>query len=200
MHLRKLTLVAATAVAASACQPHRVATPAGMTLSDAPPVPLATLVWVGHGEASRHVAGGWQRAPALDYDFTVEQRRYADHWDSVKTMRRVHSAYDGSAGPRVQVYVFRLDLASGPDGFVYHVTSTLGNGHGAADRDFRSATIELAADAGMFAPFDTYRITQRYQYEAGRLSEDVSLDDGSTPWVKNHEEARLFAPQSTPSS
>ena len=200
MHHRTPILVAAlVAVTAAACHPHRVRPPVGMTLTTAAPAPLATLVWVGHGEASRRVGAGWQRAPEFDYDFTVEQRRYADYWDSVKTLRRSHPGYDGSAGPRVQVYLFHLDLAPGPAGGVtYRVTSTLGVGRGATDREFREASIELAADVSIFAPFDTYRITQHYQYEAGRLSEDVSLDDGDAPWVRNHEEAWLFGPQSYP--
>lgn len=189
-------LVAVTLTAAGGCHPPRPGTPVGMTLAAAPPpAPLATLVWVGRGVAERHVAGGWQPAPAFDYEFTVEQRRYADHWDSVKTLRRYHPDYDGSAGPRVQVYLFRIDLAPGPTGVAYRVTSTLGAGRGTSDPEFRDAAMELAADVSMFAPFDRYRITQHYQYEAGRLSELVELNDGAAPWVRNHEEALLFAAQ-----
>ncbi len=190
------SLATLTFATAAGCRPPRPGTPVGMTLAaTAPAAPLATLVWVGRGVAERRVAGAWQPAPAFDYEFTVEQRRYADHWDSVKTLRRYHPAYDGSAGPRVQVYLFRIDLAPGPTGVAYRVTSTLGAGRGASDPEFREASMELTADVSMFAPFDRYRITQHYQYEDGRLTELVELNDGATPWVRNHEEARLFGAQ-----
>jgi hypothetical protein len=164
-----------------------------MTLAMAPPAPpLATLVWVGRGTAERLEHGAWRRDPSFDYEFSVEQRRYADHWDSVKTMRRRHPAYDGSAGPRAQVYFFRLAVAPAGAGVTYGVTSTLGAGTGHGDGEFREAVLDIRADVSRWAPFDRYRITQHYQYEAGHLTEDVELDDGATPWVRNHEEAALF--------
>ncbi|MBK9036583.1 MAG: hypothetical protein IPL61_35925 [Myxococcales bacterium] len=199
LHLARIvssSFVVAAALAAAACHHGRPRTPAGMTLAAAPaPAPLATLVWVGRGAAERYADGRWHRAPAFDYEFSVEQRRYADHWDSVKTMRRYHPDYDGSAGPRLQVYLFHLALAPGAAGEVaYRVGSTLGAGHGRGDGEFREAVLEIDADVSMFAPFDRYRITQRYQYEDGRLTEDVELNDGAAPWVRNHEEAVLFGP------
>jgi len=45
------------------------------------------------------------------------------------------------------------------------------------------------------APFDRYRITQHCDYGAGKLTELVELDDGGTPWVRNHETAQLFGTQ-----
>jgi len=43
------------------------------------------------------------------------------------------------------------------------------------------------------APFDRYRIRQRYDYEAGQLTETVELNKGEAPWVRNREVATLFA-------
>lgn len=155
----------------------------------------ATLVWVGRGQAERFENGAWRRAPAFDYEFSVEQHRYADHWESVKTMRRAHPEYDGSAGPRVQTYLFRLDLeAPSPGGEVtYRIASSLGKGAGHGDREFRRAVLELEAEVSVFAPFDRYRISQHYRYEDGKLDELVELLDGSSPWVRNREEATLFS-------
>ncbi|MBS2011365.1 MAG: hypothetical protein JST00_00525 [Deltaproteobacteria bacterium] len=164
----------------------------------APPSSDLTLVWVGYGEARRLEGGTWKRHPELDYEFTVEQRRYADHWESVKHMRRRHPAYDGSAGPRELTYFFRLDLGATDGGgkVPLRITSTLGPGEGQADREFRTAGLVFHADVSSFAPFDTYRIEQTYAYERGVLEETVSLDKGTTPWVKNDERATLFAARS----
>lgn len=154
-----------------------------------------TLVWVGFGEAERLDGGTWHRIPAFDYELTVEQRRYADHWESVKHMRRRHPDYDGSAGPREQTLYFRVDLGDVTTSGEVPVTiaSTLGAGAGRADRTFRSSRLVFRADVSSFAPFDTYRIDQRYAYDEGKLEELVSLDKGTTPWVRNHERATLFA-------
>ncbi len=173
--------------------------------SSSPWVPLATigseaevtLVWVGRGECERLEDGKWVRRPELDYDFSVEQRRQGAHWESVKSMRRRHPDYGGEAGDRVQTYFFHLDFAANADDggpLVAEVTSSLGNGTGTSDREFREAQLEFEAKGvSAMAPFDRYRITQHYDYEAGRLTELVELDDGDTPWVRNHETAALFA-------
>lgn len=160
------------------------------------PSPALTLVWVGHGEAERMEAGSWKRVEPFDYEFTVEQRRYADHWESVKHLKRLHPDYDGSAGPREQTLYFRVDLdKTDSEGQVaVHIRSSLGQGEGRADRSFRTASLAMHADVSRFAPFDTYRIAQSYQYESGELVETVSLDKGSAPWVRNRESATLFAP------
>jgi hypothetical protein len=162
------------------------------------PAPELTLVWVGRGECERLEAGAWVRRPEFDYDFTVEQRREGDHWESVKSLRRRHPAYDGSAGDRSQTYYFRVDYAA-PDAqgqLPSKLTSTLGNGDGLTDREFRAATLDFKADVSSLAPFDRYRITQRYEYEAGRLVELVELNKGAQPWVRNHEVATLFGARS----
>jgi hypothetical protein len=56
----------------------------------------------------------------------------------------------------------------------------------------------MAAGVSGFAPFDRYVITQNYDYEAGRLTELVELNKGSTPWVRNKEQATLFAAHQFP--
>ena len=155
----------------------------------------ATLVWVGRGECERLENGTWVRKPEFDYEFSVEQRRSGKHWESVKSMRRRHPGYDGSAGGRLQTLYFQLDFdvsVSAP-GVDASIKSSLGAGRGVTDREFRKATLEIKADVSRFAPFDRYRITQSYNYEAGQLVEDVELNDGDKPWVRNHEVATLFA-------
>ncbi len=155
-----------------------------------------TLVWVGRGECERLENGRWVRQPSLDYDFSVEQRRMGDHWESVKSMRRLHPEYDGAAGERAQTYFFRLDYGElDATGSVQaKVTTTLGNGTGSTDREFRKSELNFAA-AGVssMAPFDRYRITQTYDYEAGTLTELVELGKPDAPWVRNHEKATLFS-------
>ncbi|NMO23571.1 hypothetical protein [Pyxidicoccus fallax] len=160
------------------------------------PEPVLTLVWVGRGEAERLEGGTWKRIPEFDYEFTVEQRRYASHWESVKSLRRRHPGYDGSAGPREQTMFFRLDYTA-PDSqgrVASTIRSSLGDGTGHADPEFRQAAMEMKPDVSRFAPFNRYRISQVYAYERGALEETVELLDGETPWVRNSEKATLFAP------
>lgn len=160
------------------------------------PEPVLTLVWVGRGEAERLEGGAWKRIPEFDYEFSVEQRRFPTHWESVKSVRRRHPGYDGSAGPREQTMFFRLDYTA-PDaqGRVSSaIRSSLGDGTGRTDAGFREAVLELHPDISRFAPFDRYRISQAYAYERGALEETVELLKGETPWVRNTEKATLYAP------
>lgn len=156
-----------------------------------PAEPELTLVWVGRGECERLENGVWVRREELDYDFSVEQRRMGQRWESVKSMRRRHPDYDGIAGPRTQTYFFALEFSAGG---AMKVTTTLGDGAGKTDAEFRKAELQFAA-AGVssMAPFDRYRITQTYDYEGGQLRELVELNKGETPWVRNREVATLFA-------
>ena len=160
------------------------------------PEPVLTLVWAGRGQAERMEGGSWKRVPEFDYEFTVEQRRYATHWESVKSLRRRHPGYDGSAGPREQTMFFRLDYtAPDPKGRVSStIRSSLGDGTGHTDPEFRQAVMEMHPDISRFAPFDRYRISQVYAYERGVLEESVELLKGETPWVRNLEQATLYAP------
>ena len=185
--------VAASAMASTGCGPGTVT--GVLPTRTGPPAPAeATLVWVGFGECERLENGAWVRRPEFDYEFTVEQRRYADHWESVKHMRRRHPGYDGSAGPREQTFHFNLEMGT-PAGetLPIRITSTLGPGEGQADRAFRRASLVFHPDISAFAPFDTYRIAQTYGYETGLLEETVSLDKGESPWVRNQEKATLFS-------
>lgn len=152
------------------------------------------LVWVGRGECERFEEGRWVRRPEFDYEFTVEQRRSGPRWESVKSLRRLHPDYDGSAGARAQTYFFGTDYAepTAHGTVAGKVRSTLGDGVVSTDREFRSAVVELSADVSAFAPFDRYRITQSYLYERGELREVVELNKGEAPWVRNRESARLF--------
>ncbi len=165
-----------------------------------PPPAEVTLVWVGEGKAEILQGGVWQRAPEFDYQFSVVQRRYRNHWDSVKELHRRHPNYDGSAGQRDQTYFFHVAYRPADDESAVSgsVTSTLGNGSLSTDRGFRDAVVELDADVSSFAPFNAYRITQHYRYDAGSLTETVELNkkhDGTeTPWVRSQEQATLFAP------
>lgn len=174
-------------------------TPIEVPLSaEPPPEPESTLVWLGRGEAERREGEAFVRAPEFDYDFSVEQRRYRDRWVSVKNLRRRHPNYDGSAGPRTQTYFFEVALTPGEGRVGLAVHSSLGDGEGTADPAFRTSTLTLAARVSSLAPFDTYRIEQRYLYEEGRLTETVDLVDHdggeARVWVRNREEALLFAP------
>lgn len=178
---------------AAAC--HTESAPVVPLRAKASPPPETTLVWVGRGEAERFDRGRWVRAEAFDYEFTVEQRRYPDHWESVKHMTRRHPAYDGSAGPRDQTLYFELHLGpSSPAGKLpVRIESTLGPGEGSSDKTFERASLVMHPDISSFAPFDTYRIEQSYLYREGKLTETVALDKGDRPWVRNRETATLFA-------
>ncbi|MBX7231121.1 MAG: hypothetical protein K1X29_03445 [Bdellovibrionales bacterium] len=170
-----------------------------------------TLVWVGRGESMIYLNGTWKRTPESDYDFTVVQRRYHNHWVSVKTAHRRHPNYNGKAGPRDQVMSFRVDFSSPSeksskkDQVLVQLDSNLGQGQGETDRQFRNTVLEFSAQGvSRFAPYNRYRITQHYQYEVGALEETVELfkqNEGSkTLFVQIHEKATLFAPHkfSTP--
>jgi hypothetical protein len=164
-------------------------------------VPLLTLVWVGTGESYAVRHGRRERTPSSDYTFTVTQRRFATHWESVKELHRRNPDYDGSAGPRDQSYLFRLTMnPPAQDSVRFRVQSTLGNGIGASDTLFRGATLEFGA-RGMskFAPYNTYRITQHYGYESGELRETVALLMRKTGkpdavFAEINEAARLYVP------
>ncbi|MEZ4222781.1 MAG: hypothetical protein R3B13_17705 [Polyangiaceae bacterium] len=193
MRYRNALLPLALTLSTGACAHHaKHRVEPGLTLTASAPSPRATLVWVGKGKAELFDEGAWRRVPEFDYEFVVEQQRFDDHWESTKALRRRHPNYDGSAGPRVQVMSFRIDITKATDGERYDVQSTLGTGAGHGDSAHRRAVLQLDADTGPFAPFDRYRITQDYAYDAGRLTELVELNDGDEPWVRNWEEAKLF--------
>jgi hypothetical protein len=165
------------------------------------PAPDTLLVWVGMGVTSIYVDGAWRRSPGNDYEFSVTQRRYSDRWESIKVIHRRHPGYDGSAGPRDQTHYFRVDLptSSTEPNFPYKLTSSLGNGTGRFDREFREGRMQIdAKNVSMFAPFNQYRITQQYKYEQGELMEVVELfkakNETESPFMRIEERASLLAP------
>ena len=166
-----------------------------------PPEPLTTAVWVGTGESWQRSGDGWRRTPENDYELTVVQRRYGSHWETLKTLLRRHPDYGGTAGPRSQTLWFRVDVGEADGERVkLRVTSTLGDGEGTSDRDFRRMRVTVRAKGvPRFFPFDHYRITQDLEVEEGRLRERVDLlemrkDGSEVPFAKIEEEARLFRP------
>lgn len=177
--------------------------PGNLPLSPAPfAAPVSMLAWVGTGTAYISVDGRWQRAEAHDYEFSVIQRRYAQHWESVKVQQRRHPEYDGSAGAREQTHYFRVDYpasVSGPT-IESRLNSSLGDGAGKIDTALREGTLEFAGrGVSMFAPFNHYRIAQQYRYEEGALFEQVELfkrgSGSDVPFMRFEERAILLAPQ-----
>ena len=147
--------------------------------------------------------GEWRRDPSYDYRFSVTQRRFARHWESVKDMHRVHPAYDGRGGERDQTMFFRIDFkrATGTDQLAVGVRSSLGTGRGSADTEFRRQTIEIDLEQGSlerhFMPYNTITLDQEYRYEEGVLLETVTLSKKDSsgrkiPFMRNQERAAFF--------
>jgi hypothetical protein len=158
-----------------------------------------TILWIGQSESYAYVDGHYQRSQSNDYFFEVSQRRYGNSWKSVKNMHRIHPDYDGKAGPREQTMFFGIDFSKEGDNLTSTITSSLGNGTGFSDLEFREQTIQLSLkDISSFAPYNTIRIHQHYKYEEGILLETVELfklkDGIETPFVKIEERAEIFRP------
>jgi hypothetical protein len=158
-----------------------------------------TIVWVGTGESYIFNEGEYVRNESNDYSFEVVQSRYGNTWKSVKNMHRIHPDYDGKAGEREQTMFFAIDFSKDGDKIVSKLNSSLGNGTGISDNEFRKQTIQFTAEGvSSFAPFNTYRITQDYQYEKGLLLETVELfkikDGEEIPFAKIEEKAFIFRP------
>lgn len=157
-----------------------------------------TIIWNGISKAYRYENGQWTRAENYDYQFDVVQKRYDDHWRSVKSLHRIHPEYDGKAGDRDQAMYFELAYKDLVDGKVQAtINSSLGNGTGTTDAEFRKSELTMyIADAGRFMPYNKFRITQHYDYEKGMLTETVELikekDGKDIPFMKNEETALIF--------
>jgi hypothetical protein len=161
--------------------------------------PLRTAVYVGMGDAYRFVRGEWERLPSYDYEFTVVQRFHEDGWESIKEIHRRHPDYDGRAGDRDQTLYFRVK--TGPaegSSRTLHIQSSWGQGRGTADADLSNVVVEFSPDISRFAPFNTFRITQRFSFDEGRLRETVEIlkkiDGQERPFMKIEEEADMYAP------
>lgn len=196
-----LAVVAGIVLLAASC----AGTPDPSVLAGTAATPVGStdqLVWVGHGESFIYADGQWIRTPESDYEFLVRQNRFADRWESLKVQNRTHPDYDGSAGAADQQHAFLIQYGPYAGGRVpITLQSTYGDGDGFTDPEFREAVLEFeATDVSRFAPYNRFRITQRYLYEQGRLEETVELfkleDDGTeTPFVRIEERARMFRMQ-----
>jgi hypothetical protein len=157
-----------------------------------------TIIWNGYSKAFAYKGNSWQRAESFDYYFDVIQKRYNKEWKSVKSLHRIHPEYNGKAGDRDQTMYFALKYSSMQNDLVNGtLNSTLGNGILQTDNEFRNATIDIdVKDASMFIPYNKIRITQKYDYENGKLTETVLLykekDGKEIYFMKNEEEAYFY--------
>lgn len=157
-----------------------------------------TIIWNGMSKAYRYDNGQWIRAENYDYQFNVVQKRYDDHWESVKSLHRIHPDYDGKAGDRDQTMFFEVVYKNLIDEKVQaEINSTIGIGTGRTDAEFRESVLTLyVPNQGKFMPYNKFRITQHYNYEEGVLTETVELlkekDGKEIPFMKNEETALIF--------
>jgi hypothetical protein len=157
-----------------------------------------TIIWNGISRAYRFENGQWLRAENYDYQFNVVQKRYNNHWKSVKSLNRIHPDYDGKAGDRDQTMYFDVTYNNLIEGKVQAIiNSSLGNGTGTTDTEFRNSILTIyVPNASKFMPYNKFRITQNYNYEEGVLTETVELlkEKGGkeTPFMKNEETALIF--------
>lgn len=158
-----------------------------------------TITWLGNSKAFVYANGKYQRAQTYDYTFSVVQRRYGNTWKSVKDLHRIHPNYNGRAGKRDQTMYFGIDFSQTSTGVVSKINSSLGKGKGKSDKEFREQSFELTFEnISPFAPYNTMRITQHYQYEQGLLLETVELfkrkKGKDIPFMKMEERAEIFRP------
>ena len=157
-----------------------------------------TIIWNGISKAYRYENGQWLRAENYDYQFDVVQKRYDNHWKSVKSLHRIHPDYDSKAGNRDQTMYFEVAYHNLIDGEVQaSINSSLGNGTGTTDTEFRKSVLTMyVPNASMLMPYNKFRITQNYNYEDGVLTETVELikekDGNEIPFMKNEETALIF--------
>lgn len=157
-----------------------------------------TIIWNGTSRAYRYDNGTWTRDETYDYLFNVVQKRYENQWKSVKTLHRIHPDYNEKAGDRDQTMYFEVRYNSLQDGNVQStILSSIGNGVGTSDTEFRVSELTIyLPNPGKFLPYNKFRITQKYHYETGELTETVELllekDGRETPFMKNEETALIF--------
>ncbi len=169
-----------------------------------PPAPASSVVMTGFAHAYRFSKGSWVAAPGYDYDYTVLERRYPDHWDVVKEIHRRNPHYDGLAGPRDQTLAFTVHTKpASRGGEDLTVESTLGTGSGhvdAGERDFRmEMEYPKKGLKGLFIPFDHVRISQRRPRAEGQVAETVELFSRKKgvekPFMKMEEEGVVYRPE-----
>lgn len=157
-----------------------------------------TIIWNGISKAYRYDNGQWVRAENYDYQFDVVQKRYDNHWKSIKSLHRIHPDYDGKAGSRDQTMYFDVVYNDLIDQQVQaEITSSIGYGTGTSDTEFRKSELTMyVPNPSKFMPYNKFRITQHYNYEEGMLTETVELinekDGKEIPFMKNEETALIF--------
>jgi len=167
-----------------------------------PPEPLWSAVYAGFGKAFRNEKGSWIEIPSYDYQFTVLQRRYQNRWVSVKEIHRLHPDYNGLAGPRDETLYFEVKVFDTENGeHDLAVQSTLGTGLGLADTGFENIAVSIKPEkVGLFTPFNSFRISQHYDFANGVLEETVELLDvkkgKEKPFMKMEEIAVIYLPAS----
>jgi len=195
--LSKVFILLSTLIIISCSSSNQIITPLSKELPNTKD--NYTILWVGTGESYIYNNGKYLRSPSNDYTFEVTQRRYSKTWKSTKSMHRIHPDYNGKAGPREQNMYFEIDFSKYNNNLVSKIHSSLGEGHGISDFEFRKQTIELPIDnISSMAPYNTLKITQNYLYEEGILEETVELyklkNGIKTPFVKIEEKAIMFRP------
>lgn len=157
-----------------------------------------TIIWNGYSKAFIYKNDNWLRAETFDYYFDVIQKRYNNQWKSVKSLHRIHPDYNGKAGQRDQTMYFELKYNSMLNGKVSgELFSSLGDGKLSSDQEFRTAEIDInLKNASAFMPYNKIRISQKYDYENGKLTETVLLLNAKNgkeiPFMKNEEEAYFY--------
>lgn len=157
-----------------------------------------TIIWNGISKAYRYKNGSWNRDESYDYQFNVVQKRYENHWKSIKTLHRIHPDYDGKAGERDQTMYFEVVYKTLKEQKVQsEILASIGNGTGTSDTEFRVSELTMyVPNPSRFLPYNKFRISQNYNYEQGILTETVELilekDGKETPFMKNEETALIF--------
>jgi hypothetical protein len=157
-----------------------------------------TIIWNGVSKAYRYKNGSWTRDESYDYQFNVVQKRYENHWKSIKTLHRIHPDYDGKAGDRDQTMYFEVIYKALKEQKVQsEILASIGNGTGTSDIEFRVSELTMyVPNPSRFLPYNKFRISQNYNYEQGILTETVELilekDGKETPFMKNEETALIF--------
>lgn len=157
-----------------------------------------TIIWNGISKAYRYENGTWTRDESYDYQFNVVQKRYENHWKSIKTLHRIHPDYNGKAGERDQTMYFEVIYKTLKEQQVQsEIRASIGNGTGTSDTEFRVSELTMyVPDPSRFLPYNKFRITQKYNYEEGILTETIELilekDGKEIPFMKNEETALIF--------
>lgn len=158
-----------------------------------------TVIWQGNSEAYKYVDGVYKRIENYDYTFEVVQRRYGNIWKSTKTMHRLHPDFPGNGKTQNKTMYFEVEFTKEDDEIKAKIQSSEGIGVGVSDAEFREQAHTITFDISKFAPFNTMRLVQHYNYEEGKLIETVEIfklkEGKETPFMKMEEVATIFRPQ-----